>query len=227
MENIFERTQLLLGENNLKILNSKKIIVFGIGGVGGYAIENLVRSNIGQIDIVDNDIINASNINRQIIALNSTIGKKKVDIMKNRILDINNSCKVDTYDLFFKKDNEHLIDFKKYDFIIDAIDTITSKICIIENAKKYNIPIISSMGAGNRLDPNKILINDISKTNMCPLAKVMRNICKKNSLTNFDVIYSEEPAIKTNSTTIGSISYMPAIFGLKISHYVIKKLLNI
>ena len=178
----FSRLEMMIGLENLNKLKTKKVIVFGIGGVGGYVVEALTRSAIGRIDIVDSDKISSSNINRQIIALNSTIGQYKTEVMKKRMLDINSEINVETYNIFFLPDNQDEIDFSKYDYIIDAIDTIKAKIALVECAKKYDIPIISSMGTGNKLNPSMLEVSDIYKTSVCPLARVMRQELKKRNI---------------------------------------------
>ncbi len=226
----FSRLELMYGLENIQKLKSKKIIVFGIGGVGGYSVEALTRCAIGKIDIVDNDIISPSNINRQLIALNSTIGKAKVDVMKNRMLDINPEIDVETYKMFFLPENKDEIDFSKYDYIIDAIDTIKAKIALVECAKKHNIPIISSMGTGNKINPCMLEITDIYKTSVCPLARVMRQELKKRNIEKLKVVYSKEQPIKIENTkgkaVPSSNSFVPSVCGLIIASEVIKDLIN-
>ena len=239
MENQFDRTKLLIGENGLNKLKNKKILIFGVGGVGGFAVEALARVGIGHIAIVDNDTVNITNINRQLIALHSTIGQKKVELFKQRINNINPDCIIETFDMFFLPDNKNMIDFSKYDYIIDAIDTVTAKLCIIEEATKLNIPIISAMGAGNKLDPTKIKICDIYETEICPLAKVIRKECKSKNIPKLTVAYSTEPAIKPNENEIdydasntkkrstpGSVSFVPSTMGLLIAAHIVNEFLN-
>ena len=227
----FSRLELMFGSKNIKKLKSKKIIVFGIGGVGGYCVEALTRSAIGKIDIVDNDKISTSNINRQLIALNSTIGENKVDVMKKRMLDINPEIDVEAYNLFFLPENQDKIDFSKYDYIIDAIDTIKAKIALVECAQRYNIPIISSMGTGNKINPLKFEISDIYKTSVCPLARVMRQELKKRNIKNLKVVYSKETPIKVENTkgkvVPSSNSFVPSVCGLIIAGEVIKDLISL
>ena len=227
----FSRLELMFGSKNIKKLKSKKIIVFGIGGVGGYCVEALTRSAIGKIDIVDNDKISTSNINRQLIALNSTIGENKVDVMKKRMLDINPEIDVEAYNLFFLPENQDKIDFSKYDYIIDAIDTIKAKIALVECAQRYNIPIISSMGTGNKINPLKFEISDIYKTSVCPLARVMRQELKKRNIKNLKVVYSKETPIKVENTkgkvVPSSNSFVPGVCGLIIAGEVIKDLISL
>lgn len=232
MENQFSRTELLLGSDGIKKLNSSKVAVFGIGGVGGYVCEALVRSGIGEIDIIDNDDVSFSNLNRQIIALHSTIGRAKVDVMKERLLDINPDCTVNTHKVFYMPETEHLFDFTKYDYIVDAIDTVTGKIALIVNANKANTPIISSMGAGNKLDPSAFLVEDIYKTSVCPLARVMRAELKKRNIKKLKVVYSKEEPIKATAENEehagrhlpGSNAFVPSVAGLIIAGEVIKDL---
>ena len=222
---IFDRTKSLIGENSLEKLANSKVAIFGIGGVGGYVVEALVRAGIGEIDLIDNDTINPTNINRQIVALHSTLGQYKVDVAKNRALDINPNIKINTFKTFFDENTINEFDFSKYDYVIDAIDSVKSKILLIKTCKSLNIPIISSMGTGNKLDPLKFEIADISKTSVCPLARVMRSELKKQGIKNLKVLYSKEEPIKTGFRTPSSISFVPPVAGLVIAGYVIKKLI--
>ncbi|MBE7708505.1 MAG: tRNA threonylcarbamoyladenosine dehydratase [Cyanobacteria bacterium SIG27] len=222
---IFDRTKNLIGENALEKLASSKVAVFGIGGVGGYVVEALVRAGIGEIDLIDNDTINLTNLNRQIVALHSTIGQFKVDVMELRAKDINPDVKINSFKTFFDKNTINQFDFSKYDYIIDAIDSVKSKLLLIEAAKKLNIPIISSMGTGNKLDPTKFQIADISKTSVCPLARVIRVELKKRGIKNLKVLYSTEAPIKTGSRTPSSISFVPPAAGLIIASEVVKDLI--
>lgn len=225
MNEQFSRTAQLIGEENVKNLFSKHVIVFGCGGVGGFVVEALARSGIGKISLVDNDSVNISNINRQIIALHSTVGKQKVDVLKNRILDINPNCQVFTFNTFFLPENSHSFDFSQYDYVVDAVDTVTAKIEIIKKSKDSNVPIISSMGTGNKLNPLAFKVADISKTNVCPLARVMRNELKKRGISKVKCVYSEElPVIQTQ--TPASIAFVPSVAGLLIASEVIKDLLK-
>ena len=229
----FLRTSLLLSKEKMNNIQKAHVVVFGVGGVGGYVVESLVRSGVGKISIIDNDTVNITNLNRQIIALESTINKLKVEVLKERILAINPNCEVVCYDKFITDDNIDEINFKNVNYVVDAVDTITAKIAIIEKAKALNIPVISSMGAGNRLDPMQIKIGDINQTKNCPLAKVMRNELKKRDIKGVKCIYSLELPITPNEIiinsdngkkVIGSIAYMPSIFGLIIASEVIKEL---
>ena len=225
MNEQFSRTAQLIGEENVKKLFSKHVIVFGCGGVGGFVVEALARSGIGKISLVDNDSVNTSNINRQIIALHSTVGKQKVDVLKNRILDINPNCQVFTFNTFFLPENSHSFDFSQYDYVVDAVDTVTAKIEIIKKSKDANVPIISSMGTGNKLNPLAFKVADISKTNVCPLARVMRNELKKRGISKVKCVYSEElPVIQTQ--TPASIAFVPSVAGLLIASEVIKDLMK-
>ncbi|MBR4030858.1 MAG: tRNA threonylcarbamoyladenosine dehydratase [Clostridia bacterium] len=229
MSEEFIRTECVLGKEAIRKLNNSKVLLFGIGGVGGYVAEALVRCGIGTIAIVDNDTISLSNINRQIIALHSTIGMKKTDVMKERLIDINPNCKVICYPLFFTAETCE-INFEDYDYVIDAIDTVTSKIEIIRLCKEKNIPIISSMGTGNKLRPDLLEISDISKTSVCPLARVMRKELSKRSIKNVKVLFSTEQPIsavaseENNRHAPGSTAFVPASAGLLIASEVVKDL---
>lgn len=235
MENIFSRTELLLGKDKVDLLKNKKVLIFGIGGVGGFVCEALARSGIGYFDLVDNDRVSISNINRQIIATTKTIGLYKTELMKERIESINPSANVKTYNLFYTKDNQDVFDFNNYDYIIDCIDTVTSKLLIIENATKLNKNIISSMGTGNKINPMMLEISDINKTSVDPLAKVMRYELRKRGIKKLKVLYSkelpmklEEEIINENNKVIpGSISFVPSTAGLIIASEVIKDLTGI
>lgn len=223
MDEQFSRTAQLIGEENVEKLFSKHVIVFGCGGVGSFVVEALARSGIGKITLVDNDLVNKSNINRQIIALHSTVGKQKVDVLKERILDINPVCQVFTHNTFFLPENSSHFDFSQYDYVVDAVDTVTAKIEIIKKSKESNIPIICSMGTGNKLNPLAFKVSDISKTNVCPLARVMRNELKKRGISKVKCVYSEElPVIQTQ--TPASIAFVPSVAGLVIASEVVKDL---
>ena len=223
MKEQFCRTAQLLGNENVEKLFDKHVIVFGVGGVGGYVVEALARSGIGKISIVDNDVVNESNINRQIIALHSTVGMQKVEVLKNRILDINPECKVFVYNQFFLPENSNDFDFSIYDYVVDAVDTVTAKIEIIKKSKESNVPVISSMGTGNKLNPMGFKVSDISKTKVCPLARVMRNELKKRGISKVKCVYSEEnPVIQTQ--TPASVAFVPSVAGLLIASEVVKDL---
>lgn len=234
MSNQFSRTELLLGKDALEKLKNSRVAVFGVGGVGGYTVEALVRSGIGAIDIIDNDTVSLSNINRQIIATLDTVGLLKVDVCEDRIKSINPDCKVTKYNCFFLPENADQFDFSKYDYVVDAVDTVKAKLAIVEICKEKNVNIISSMGAGNKLDPTRFEVADISKTSVCPLAKVMRCELRKREINHLKVVYSKEPAVKVNVTddsdevnrrsVPGSVSFVPSVAGLIIAGEVIKDL---
>lgn len=227
-----ERLINLIGESSLEKLKESKVVVFGLGGVGGYACEGLARCFVGEFLLVDFDTISESNINRQIIATINTIGQKKVDLMEKRILEINPNAKVKKLDICVNKDNIDQIDLDNYDFVVDAIDMVSSKLLIIEKAKQNNIPIISCMGTGNKLDATKLQIADISKTNYCPLAKIMRKELKNRNISQIPVLFSTEQPIKPENNnydkkpTPASIVFVPAVAGLLISQYVVTKILE-
>ena len=225
------RTCALLGEDNVKKLKGKRIIIFGIGGVGGYTCEALARTGVGKIDIVDSDTVSLSNINRQIIALHSTVGRKKVEVMKERIADINESTVVNTYDLFVTSENLDEIDLTKYDYVIDAIDTVSTKIAIAEFCDKNGINVISSMGAGNKLNPCAFKVADIYKTSVCPLAKAVRTRLKKLGVKKLKVVYSDEEPVspitdENGKHTPSSCAFIPSVAGLIIAAEVIKDLIK-
>lgn len=225
------RTIALLGEENVEKLKNKKVIVFGIGGVGGHTVDALARTGVGGIDIVDSDVVSLSNINRQIIALHSTVGQKKVDAMKARINDINESIVVNTYDCFVTPDNINKFDLAKYDYVIDAIDTVSSKVALAAICDEKNISIISSMGAGNKLNPCAFKVADIYKTSVCPLAKAVRTQLKKLGVKKLKVVYSEEPpvieGINENGKRVpASCAFIPSVLGLIIAGEVIKDLIK-
>ncbi len=234
MNEIFERTSLLLGEEAIEKLCKKRVAVFGIGGVGSYVVEALARSGVGALDLVDNDIISKSNINRQIIALHSTIGKSKCEVAKQRILDINPDIKVTTHQIFFLPENSHTIDFSKFDYVVDAIDTISGKLEIIERAHNASVSVISSMGTGNKLDASRFKICDISKTSVCPLARVMRRELKKRNIPSLKVIFSDEAPITPKEISNpdsprpipGSVSFVPSVAGLMIAGEVVMDLIK-
>lgn len=239
----FSRTQLLLGEEAMVKLKNSHIAVFGVGGVGGFAVEALVRSGVGTIDIFDNDTVSLTNINRQIIALHDTVGQNKVDVMKSRALAINPQLKINAHNCFFMPDNADNYDFAAYDYIIDAIDTVKGKIEIITRADKAGVPVISCMGAGNKLDPARFEVADIYKTSVCPLARVMRRELKNRGIRNLKVVYSKEEPIlpadpaggkeeaaseNTQRRSVpGSIAFVPSVAGLIAAGEVIKDLVNI
>lgn len=231
MDNELSRLELLIGKDNINKLKNSHIAVIGVGGVGGYVVESLIRSGIGQITIVDNDSINISNLNRQIIALHSNIGLKKVDVFEKRILDINPNCKVNKYDLFFDENTSKIVFENKYDYVIDAIDSVNSKLHLIKCCYIKNIPIISSMGTGNKLNPLDLRVSDIYKTHTCPLAKKIRTELKKMGIKKLKVVFSTEQPLKITNIEnqpklIGSTAFLPSCAGLIISSEVIKDLLK-
>lgn len=234
MSNQFSRTELLIGKEAIEKLNKSKVAIFGIGGVGSYVVEGLARAGVGNFILVDNDKISQSNLNRQLIATHKTIGKYKVDVAKERILEINPNAKVEIYQEFFMPDSKEILD-ETVDYIIDSIDTVTAKIELVMRANKLNIPIISSMGTGNKLNPTEFEVTDIYKTSVCPLAKVMRKELKARGIQNLKVIYSKEEPIKPNQTeeqTItrkqvpGSVSFVPSVAGLIIAGEVVKDIIK-
>ena len=229
----FSRTELLLGKAAVEHLSTCRVAVFGIGGVGGYVCEALARSGVGAFDLIDNDKVCLSNINRQIIATTKTVGEYKTDVMKDRILDINPDAEVNAYKCFFLPENASDFPFDKYDYVVDAIDTVTAKIELVMQCQKTGVPIISSMGAGNKLDPTQFRVADIYKTKMDPLAKVMRRELKKRGVTKLKVVYSEEepispaesePQSNGRRSTPGSTAFVPSVAGLIIASEVIKDL---
>lgn len=235
MLNQFSRTELLIGNEGLEKLSKSRVAVFGIGGVGGYVVEALVRSGLGFIDLIDNDKVALTNLNRQIIATHKTIGLYKVDVAEERIKDINPEVKVRKYNLFYTPENGDSIDFTPYDYVVDAIDTVIGKLEIIERAKKANVPVISSMGAGNKMHPEMFEVADISKTSVCPLAKVIRQELKKRRIKKVKVVYSKEIPVKpkaeideeTNKRFIpGSNAFVPSAVGLIIAGEVIRDLID-
>lgn len=249
MNEQFSRTAMLLGEEGIKKLSDSKVLVFGVGGVGGFVVEGLARAGVGNIDIVDDDSVCLSNLNRQIIALHSTVGMDKVDVCRNRIKDINPECEVNVFKCFYLPETADQFDFKAYDYVIDAIDTVTAKIDIIVKCTEAGIPVLSSMGTGNKLDPTQIEVTDIYKTEMDPLAKVMRRELKKRGVRKLKVVYSREQALKPDYSfdsekdepsadamesgragrkklPPGSISFVPSVAGLVIAGEVIKDIIG-
>ena len=228
MKNQFSRTELLIGEDGIKKLKDAKVAIFGIGGVGSYVVEGLARAGVGNFILVDKDIIDLTNLNRQIIATHKTLGRPKVEVAKERIIEINPNVKVDIYQEFFTPESKQIVD-ETVDYIIDAIDNITGKIELAVRANKLNIPIISSMGTGNKLDPTKFEVTDIYNTSVCPVAKVMRKELKNKHIKKLKVVYSKEQPAKLNmieqSKIIGSISFVPSVVGLIISGEVVKDII--
>lgn len=233
MQEQFSRTALLLGQENMERLQNARVAVFGVGGVGGYAVEALARSGVGALDLIDNDTVCLSNINRQIIATHETVGMYKVDAAKERVLAINPQIKINVYKTFYLPETANQFDFTQYDYVIDAIDTVTGKLQLVEEAKRCDVPIISSMGAGNKLDATAFEVTDISKTSVCPLAKVMRRELKKRGIGHLKVVYSKEAPIMPKEVietagkrqTPGSVAFVPSVVGLIVAGEVIKDLL--
>ena len=249
MLNQFSRTQLLLGPEAMEHLSRCRVAVFGIGGVGGYAVEALVRSGIGALDLIDDDRVCLTNLNRQLYATRKTVGKYKVDVAEERVLDINPDCRVTTHKTFFLPETQAEFDFAAYDYVVDAIDTVKGKLALVEQAQAANTPIISAMGAGNKLDPSAFRVADIYQTSVCPLARVMRSECRKRGIRHLKVVYStepptrplEDPAISCRSHCIcppgtrkctvrrdipGSTAFVPSVAGLMIAGEVVKDLVK-
>ena len=233
----FLRTQMLLGTEAIEKLQRSRVAVFGIGGVGGYTVEALARCGVGNLDLIDSDTVSISNINRQILATHSTVGMLKVEAAKARILDINPECHVRTYPIFYLPDTAEQFDFTAYDYIVDAIDTVTGKLQLVERAVAAGTPIICSMGTGNKLDPAAFMVSDISKTSMCPLARIMRKELKKRGINHLKVVYSQEEALtpdvdeeelkRTGKRQIpGSVAFVPCAAGLILAGEVVKDLIK-
>ena len=246
MSDIFSRTQLIFGEEAMDILANSRVAVFGVGGVGGYTVEALARSGVGAIDLIDDDKVCVTNINRQIIALGSTVGMYKVDAAEKRIHDINPECTVTCHKMFYMPETADKLDFSQYDYVVDAIDTVTGKIEIIMQAKAAGVPVISSMGAGNKVDPTAFEVADIYKTSVCPLARVMRYQLKRRGVKKLKVVYSKEQPISPQGkaaedgsgntdmrtgaarrSTPGSNAFVPSVAGLIIGGEVIKDLIKL
>ena len=223
---IFSRTEKLIGADALKKLAKCRVAVFGIGGVGGYVVEALARGGVGALDLIDNDVVSESNMNRQIIALHSTIGKQKTEVAAARVKEINPEIQVRTHNVFFLPETANFFDFSSYDYVVDAIDTVSGKIALIERAKEANVPVISSMGTGNKLNGAAFEVADISKTSVCPLARVMRRELKKRGIENVKVVYSKEEPKETGESVPASISFVPPVAGLIIAGEVIKYLIK-
>lgn len=227
MENQFSRTETLIGKEALEKLTKSRVAVFGIGGVGGYVVEALTRAGVGNLDLIDNDDVNITNINRQIIALHSTLGKSKVEVARDRVLDINPNINVKTFKIFFMPENSCEFDFTQYDYVVDAIDSVTGKIELVIKSQEANTPIISCLGTGNKLHPEMFEIDDIYKTSVCPLAKVMRTELKKRGVKKLKVLYSKETPIKKAGQRIpASISFTPPAAGLIIAGEVVRDLIG-
>ncbi len=234
--NQFSRTEILLGDEAMQRLKNARVAVFGIGGVGGYVVEALARSGIGSLDIIDNDTVALSNLNRQIIATHSTLGMYKTDAAKQRIRDINPDCVVTAYNIFFMPETESEFDFSQYDYVVDAIDTVKGKLALVEKAQQAGVPVISSMGAGNKLHPELFELADIYQTSVCPLARVMRAELRKRGIKKLKVVYSKEPPVrplkKSGEETVrrdipGSTAFVPSAAGLIIAGEVIRNIAGI
>ena len=235
----FSRSELIFGETALKKLSHTRVAVFGLGGVGGYALEALARAGVGEIDIIDSDTVDVTNINRQLIALTSTVGMKKTEIFRNRIKDINPDCRVNVHDVFYLPERAEEFEFDKFDYVVDAIDTVTAKIDLAVRCTEKGIPIISSMGTGNKLDPTALKVSDIYKTSVCPLARVMRYELKKRGVASLKVVYSEEKPVQPDAEAVkrymegtkknipASTSFVPPVAGMIIASEVILDILEI
>lgn len=232
----FSRTEILLGTEAMERLSHARVAVFGVGGVGGYVCEALVRSGVGTFDLIDSDRVSTTNINRQIIATHSTVGRYKVDVMKERMLDINPAVQVNIHHCFFLPENAEQFDFTKYDYVVDAVDTVTAKLSLVVKAKECGVPIISSMGAGNKLDATAFCVTDIYKTKVCPLAKVMRRELRKRGIDKLKVVYSQEQPLVpeqrqelqeecTKRRVPGSVAFVPSVAGLILAGEVVKDLI--
>lgn len=236
MSEQFSRTELLIGKEAVERLSQMRVAVFGVGGVGGYAVEALVRSGVGAIDLIDDDVVCLSNLNRQIIATRSAVGRYKVDVMQERIADINPDCEVGVHRCFYLPDTKQEFDFTRYDYVVDAVDTVTAKIALVMQAQEAKTPVISSMGAGNKLNPAEFEVADIYQTSVCPLAKVMRRELKKRGVRNLKVVYSREEPIQPLQDAAqdtgkrraipGSAAFVPSVAGLIIASEVVKDLIK-
>lgn len=231
MADIFDRTRGVIGDNGLEKLKNSRVAVFGIGGVGGYVAEALARSGVGSLDLIDRDVVSVTNINRQIVALGSTVGKYKTEVMKDRIADINPDCKVVEHRLFYLPETADEIDLSQYDFVVDAIDTVTAKLELAVRTKALGVPFIACLGTGNKLDPTKLQIADVSKTSVCPLARVMRRELKARGINHLTVLYSTEEPIRSTVTENGkpvpaSTAFVPSAAGLIIASHVVRELIK-
>lgn len=221
-----DRTEKLIGSDALEKLKKSKVAVFGLGGVGGFTAEALVRAGVGSISIIDHDTVDITNINRQLIALKSTVGRQKTEVLAKRLKDINEDVEVDIFDFFFLPENSSKIEFRGFDYVCDCVDTVTAKLEIIRKAKEADVPVISCMGTGNKLNPSLFEITDIEKTSVCPLAKVMRKECKDRDYRNVKVLYSKEQPVNVGDRTPASISFVPSVAGLMIAGEVINDLIK-
>ncbi len=227
-DNMFTRTEMLLGNGAVKKIREAHVAVFGVGGVGGFAVEALARAGVGKITLIDSDTVAPSNINRQIIATTKTIGRYKTEVAGERIREINPDCRVECHNIFYSEENTGGINLSDFDYVVDAIDSVRAKLFLIESAVSAGVPIISSMGTGNKLDPTRFTVTDISKTHTCPLAKVIRTELKKRGITHLKVLFSDEQPIKPNGERVpGSVSFVPSVAGLIIGGAVIKDIVGI
>ncbi|MBR2336103.1 MAG: tRNA threonylcarbamoyladenosine dehydratase [Clostridia bacterium] len=233
MKEEFSRTAYIYGEDAIDKLKKSRVAVFGVGGVGGYICEALCRAGVGSIDIFDRDSVSVSNINRQIIALHSTVGRAKVDVMKERMLDINPDCNITAHNVFYLSENADEFDLSNYDYIADAVDTVAAKLEIAERAYKLEVPVISAMGAGNKTDPTRFEVADIADTTVCPLARVMRRELKARGIKNYKVVYSKEEPIKSGvvdsesgKAIPGSLSFVPSVVGLIMAGEIVNDLVE-
>ena len=242
MDERFSRTGMLLGTEAMERLSAARVIIFGIGGVGGFATEALARAGVGHLDLVDDDVVGITNLNRQIVGLTSTLGRQKAEVMAERVRDINPGCVVNVHRCFYLPATSDRFDLSAYDYVIDAVDTVTAKLHLIGSAKEAGTPVISSMGAANKLDPTAFVVADISKTSVCPLARIIRKEARKRGLGHFKVVYSTEPAIEpqgqtdlerelrpgsSNRSLPGSVSFVPPVAGLILAGEVVKDLVGI
>lgn len=228
MSDQYSRTEMIIGTEAVEKIKAASVIVFGIGGVGSYVVEGLARAGIGKLVLVDNDVVDITNINRQLPALHSTLGLPKAQVMANRVKDINPECVVEAVECFFMPDTADTFDFKGFDYVVDAIDTVTGKLALIEKAYNEDVPVISSMGTGNKLEPSQFKITAIEKTKVCPLAKVMRKELKNRGIKGVKALWSEEEPIKQEGVrTPGSISFVPSVAGLMIAGEVVRDITKI
>lgn len=226
MEHSFERTEMLIGPEGMNRLRESRVAVFGVGGVGGYVVEALARSGVGELDLIDNDVVSRSNINRQIIATEDTIGRRKVEVMRERVLSVNPEAKVHIYPCFYLPETAEQFDFSVWSYVVDAVDTVTAKLDIVCRAQKAGVPVLSCMGTGNKMDPSRLEVTDIYKTSVCPLARVMRRELKKRDVRKLKVVCSTEEPVKTGSRTPGSVAFVPPAAGLMAAGEVVRDLLS-
>ena len=232
MDDRFVRTALVFGDEGMQRLMNARVAVFGVGGVGGHCVQALARAGIGAIDVFDDDVVSITNINRQAVAMTSTIGRPKVEVIRDQILDINPDARVECHQMFYTPENADSVDLSVYDYIVDAIDTVKAKLELICRAKALNVPVISAMGAGNKLDPTRFEVEDLAKTSVCPLCRVMRAQLKKRGITHHKVVYSREEPVRVVADESngrhapGSVSFVPPVMGLILAGEVIKDLAN-